>query len=62
MSEDYVCSWCEEEYDNSIKFTISGEINNDIQEASLICPDCIAAFYTECPMDMTSVLIERWID
>ena len=58
---NFTCEWCEEEYDISLRFEVSGiVIGNKIHE--VVCPDCIAAWFQEAPEQIEKITIDRCIN
>lgn len=59
--EDFECQYCGGICDGTRKFRIFIDYVGDDRpdEASPVCPDCIATFFTETPEDVKNMKVER---
>lgn len=55
----FKCEWCEEEYDDSVKFYVVLVDKNDKIEKGNCCPDCIAVWFTDDAENLISVNIMK---
>ena len=57
MADKKICEWCGE---NKSVFSIEVNCTDDsVQESNLVCPNCVATWFTETPDDVERMSVVR---
>ncbi len=57
--EDFICPYCGEEVDGYFKFQIFVNEGTDDYDTAIVCPDCIATWFTETPEEVQNMRIVK---
>ena len=56
---NFVCDWCEEEYDTSLRFDVTATFTDNEEIGEFVCPDCLASLLQNDPESIIVMTIDR---
>ena len=56
--EDFQCTYCGEEYQETLKFEIQVEFSDGTKENEFCCNECVATFFLETPEEDKNMFVE----